>query len=193
MPMYWARDNYERLESFKNLSRKILLAENNNNWGGVYDDTNPSLPNQAIGGCNIDWNIHNGGANYLFLDGHTEWLPKNECDKIEAQGLKTSVLIYEGLNTTKKRTELSNEIKINLQFLTSLFNLVNLTRIQWVSPVFARMLVAAGYEKPETIAKADTEKLCHEVDQANKANTFFKGKIGLRDIKRLIKAASYVL
>ncbi len=122
-----------------------------------------------------------------------EWLPKNECNKIEAQGLKNSVLIYEGLNTTKKRTELSNEIKINLQFLNSLFTLVNLTRIQWVSPVFARMLAAAGYEKPETIAKADAEKLCHEVDQVNKANMFFKGKIGLRDIKRLIKAASYVL
>lgn len=122
-----------------------------------------------------------------------EWLPQIECKKIEAKGLKNSVLIYEGLNTANKRTDLSNELKIDIQFLNSLFNLVDLSRIQWVSPTFARMLLASGYENPETIAKANAEKLYNEVDQANKRNNFYKGKIGLRDIKRLIKAASYVL
>ena len=56
---------------------KILLAENNNNWCGVYDDDNPALPDLGIGGCNIDWTIHNEGANYLFIDGHVNWLERN--------------------------------------------------------------------------------------------------------------------
>ena len=121
-----------------------------------------------------------------------KWLPKNECKKFEDKGLKNSVLIYEGLNSEKKRTDLSNELKIDIQFLNTLFNLVDLSRIQWVSPLFARMLAAAEYKNPESIVKANAEKLYDELDRVNKANNFFKGKIGLRDTKRLIKAASYV-
>lgn len=121
-----------------------------------------------------------------------EWLPKNECKKIEAKGFKNSILIYEGLNTVKKRTDLSNEMKIDIQFLNTLFSLVDLTRIQWVSPLFSRMLLASGYENPESVAKANAEKLCNDLEQVNESNKFLKGKIGLRDIKRLVKAASYV-
>jgi hypothetical protein len=54
------------------------------------------------------------------------------------------------------------------------------------------MLVCAGYTNVKMVSKANAEKLCGQLDRVNKENKFFKGKIGLRDIKRLIKSASYI-
>jgi hypothetical protein len=42
------------------------------------------------------------------------------------------------------------------------------------------------------VAAAEAEDLCEALEVVNEGDRFFKGKIGLRDIKRLIRAASYV-
>jgi hypothetical protein len=42
------------------------------------------------------------------------------------------------------------------------------------------------------VAAADADDLCQALMHVNEGDRFFKGKIGLRDIKRLIRAASYV-
>lgn len=121
-----------------------------------------------------------------------DWLPKDGIDKLEKQGYKNSALLFDVLNSSKKREEMSTGLGIETQIIDALSCLVNLTRIQWISPIAARMLVSAGYNDAKSIAKANAEKMCDELDKINKENNFFKGKIGLRDIKRLIKAASYV-
>jgi hypothetical protein len=79
-----------------------------------------------------------------------------------------------------------------MAILESLVQLADLTRVQWVSPTAARMLVEAGYDSVSKLAVADAEDLCEALVRINEGGRFFKGKIGLRDIKRLVKAASYV-
>ena len=54
------------------------------------------------------------------------------------------------------------------------------------------MLIAAGFKSSKEIANADPEILYNSISQLNKEKSFYKIKIGLRDIKRLIKAADYV-
>lgn len=121
-----------------------------------------------------------------------DWLPKNEIAKLESSGIKNAVVLYEALNSPKKISEIIAALKINDELLDSLYSLTDLTRIQWVSPIFARMILAAGYENAKKVSRADAEKLCNDLDRINKENGYFKGKIGLRDSKRLVKAASYV-
>lgn len=121
-----------------------------------------------------------------------DWLPKKEIEKIEKQGYKNTALLFDVLNSSKKRKEISNDLGIETQIIDALSRLVDLTRIQWISPVAARMLISAGYNDARSVAKANAEKMCNELDKVNKENNYFKGKIGFRDIKRLIKAASYV-
>ncbi|MBN2443994.1 MAG: DUF4332 domain-containing protein [Spirochaetales bacterium] len=121
-----------------------------------------------------------------------DWLPKENIEKLEKQGYKNTALVFNVLNSSKKRAEISSDLGIETQFIDTLYCLVNLTRIQWVSPIAARILVSAGYKDEKSVAEANAEKMCDELDKVNKENNFFKGKIGLRDIKRLIKAASYV-
>jgi len=121
-----------------------------------------------------------------------DWLPKKEIEKLEKQGYKNTTLLFDVLNSSKKRQEISTDLGIETQIIDTLSYLVNLTRIQWISPVAARMLVSAGYNDAKSVAKANAEIMCNELDEVNKGNNFFKGKIGLRDIKRLIRAASYI-
>jgi hypothetical protein len=124
--------------------------------------------------------------------GSFDWLPKEECKRLEEMRLNDSVLLYEKLNTKEKRAAFCSEMKFDMEFLDLLFSLVELSRIQWVSPTIARMLIAAGFKSSKEIANADPEILYNSISQLNKEKSFYKMKIGLRDIKRLIKAADYV-
>jgi 2-methylisocitrate lyase-like PEP mutase family enzyme len=54
------------------------------------------------------------------------------------------------------------------------------------------MLIAAGYDTPASVAGAVPEALDTGMQAVNTENAWFKGRIGLRDIKRLIDAARYV-
>lgn len=111
---------------------------------------------------------------------------------MESHGYKNTALLFEVLSSPENRAEISADLEINVAIIDELSRVVDLTRIQWVSPVTAKMLIFAGYGNVGSVARADPDKMCDEVDRVNKENNFFKGKIGLRDIKRLVKAASYV-
>lgn len=121
-----------------------------------------------------------------------DWFLQKDIAKLETLGYKNSVLLFEALNSSEKKTEITNDHEFEPEFIESIHTLLDLTRIQWVSPNFARMLVSAGYTNAKMISTADPDDLCSKLDKMNKDNKYFKGKIGLRDIKRLVRAASYV-
>lgn len=121
-----------------------------------------------------------------------DWFQKKDLDKLECKGLHNTLLLYEALNTPQKREQIVIELGLDTVFVDSLFSLVDLTRIQWVSPIFARMLVSAGYTTVKSVSSANSDELCSELDRVNKENSYFKEKIGFKDVKRLVQAASYV-
>ena len=121
-----------------------------------------------------------------------DWLSERDLNKLEAKGCKNSKDIFNALSSLKKRETLARELDIAPFFLETLFRLAVLTRIQWVSPRFAQMLLSAGYGSSQDIARANAETLSAALDEADKDKRLFKGKIGIRDVKRVIKAASYV-
>jgi hypothetical protein len=121
-----------------------------------------------------------------------DWFLKTDLDTMERNGLKNTLLLHEALDTPGKREEMVTTLGLDADFIVSISVLVDLTRIQWISPVAARMLVSAGYNDVKSVSSANPEKLCSELDRVNKENKYFKGTIGLRDVRRLVKAASYV-
>lgn len=120
------------------------------------------------------------------------WLPREECEKLNLLGLNNTKKIFEALNRKDNLRKLGIENNISNSFLNKILSLVTLTRIQWVSPLFAYMLYEVGYISPKNIAEANAEELCNAVNKINDSGEYFKGKIGLRDIKRLINSANYV-
>lgn len=120
------------------------------------------------------------------------WLPQDEIAKLEQNGIGDTAVLYGAANNAQKRTELAKSTGVALATLEALARLADLMRVQWVSPTFAKMLIVAGYDSAAKVAAANADELCEALASINAGDRFFKGKIGLRDIKRLIQAASYV-
>jgi len=100
--------------------------------------------------------------------------------------------LYEATDSKSKRTALAKSTGVDVATLETFAQLVDLTRVQWTSPTAARMLIEAGCNGTAKLAKMDADELYEALTRVNAGDRFFKGKIGLRDVKRLINAASYV-
>jgi hypothetical protein len=120
------------------------------------------------------------------------WLPKEEITKLVEHGLRDTAALYNTASSAKSIAEFAESISIDVTILETLIKLADLTRVQWVSPNTARMLVEAGFNSASKLASADSEDLCNALMHVNADYRFFKGKIGLRDVKRLIHAACYL-
>ncbi|MBN1316592.1 MAG: DUF4332 domain-containing protein, partial [Anaerolineales bacterium] len=121
-----------------------------------------------------------------------DWLPEGAIARLVESGIRNSVALHEAASNAGSITELAESTGVDASVLESLVRLVDLTRVQWVSAMTARMLVEAGYDSASRLAAADAEELCDALVRVNEGYKFFKGKIGLRDIKRLVRAAGYV-
>ncbi len=121
-----------------------------------------------------------------------DWLEKIQISKLERKGYKNSAFLYEAFEIPSERERIIASTGLDKAFAEDIFALVDLTRIQWVSPVFSKVLVNAGYNSSESIAEANAKELHEAVEKINKEGRYFKGKIGIRDIERMIKSASYL-
>lgn len=119
-------------------------------------------------------------------------LPKSEIAKLVRHDIRDSVALYEATDSKLKRIALAKSTGVDGDFLEMFAQLVDLTRVQWTSPTAARILLEAGCTGSAKLAKADSNELCEVLARVNDNDRFFKGRIGLRDVKRLIHAASYV-
>jgi hypothetical protein len=121
-----------------------------------------------------------------------DWLPGEEIAKLEENGIRNAEALYESASSVESRNELAESTGVDSVVLETLVRLADLTRVQWVSPIAARMLVEAGYDSASKLAEANPEELCNALVGVNEGDRFFKGKIGLRDIKRLVWSAGFV-
>lgn len=112
--------------------------------------------------------------------------------KLEKNRIRDAATSYEMASSAKKRAELSESTGVDTATLEELVHLAGLMRVQWVGPTFGRLLLAAGYGSVKKIAMANADDLYEALTRVNDGARYFKSRIGLRDTKRLIQAASYV-
>ena len=109
--------------------------------------------------------------------------------RLEKIGIKNTEKLYEKVISETDRQHLANATGINYMEIMELTKLADLSRIKWVGVTFARMLYEIGIDTVEKASKADPEKLHSSINQYNKENNFYKGQIGLNDIKIFVNAA----
>lgn len=119
-----------------------------------------------------------------------DWLEPSIVAKLEKAGVADTKQLFEA--TTPDISAFAKKSGLSKHALKECVALADLSRVQWVSPTFARVLVAAGYARAAQVAKAKPDALYNALLKANEGATFYKGKIGQRDIKRLIAAAELV-
>jgi hypothetical protein len=121
-----------------------------------------------------------------------DWLPKGVIDKLSDKNIRDTAALYRASRSAKDIDEIALCYDVDAGTLEVLFHLADLTRVQWISPKAARMLLEAGFDNTKKLAGADAEVLCDTLLRINEGDRYFKGRIGLRDVKRLIYSASYV-
>jgi len=112
--------------------------------------------------------------------------------KFEIIGIKDTVKLFDRVLTHDKRKKLATETNIPEVEILELTKLTDLSRIKWVGATFASMLVAVGIDNTEKASNADSVELHQKIIQLNKEKNFYKGQIGLHDIKLFVEAAREV-
>ena len=114
------------------------------------------------------------------------WIDQTSIKALNSIQVVTTEDFFDIYQGDKKELEALN---LKQTELDELFALSNISRIRWISPSVARILRKIGYDTIEKIAQADGKKLSKEFDECNQKNAYFKGKVGLRDILRVINEA----
>ena len=120
-----------------------------------------------------------------------EWIAPHYLKKVKEYGIKNSEDAYQKLGDDQSRKKLSQEKKIDNVIVEEIYEISNLMRIRWLSPNFTRIIYELQYTI-EKIQKAEHKKLCEEIDDYNKKMKYYKGKIGERDVKRIIFESQFV-
>ena len=118
------------------------------------------------------------------------WLDGEALAKLEKAGVKDTEQLHRA--AAAGPAALAEKSGLRVKDLCEWIAVADLSRVQWVSPTFARVLVTAGFDSAAKVASATAEALWDGVVRANESARFYRGKVGMRDMRRLIAAAAYV-
>ena len=113
-------------------------------------------------------------------------------EKLLSLGIKTSIELYDSVMTKEDRNRLRQKLDTDIDTINHLAALADVTRLRYVSSVFASLLVLSGYESIAKIKEADPEKMQADIAGTNEQKQLFKGKLGLNDMRFLIQDTEYV-
>jgi hypothetical protein len=109
--------------------------------------------------------------------------------KLGDLGIKNAFQLFEHILTKESRAQLSRQTGISEDEILRLTRLVDLSRIRWVNHTFAYVLLEAGYDTADRVAKANHKELYEAVKELNEKRQIYKGHIGLHDMKLTVEAA----
>jgi len=121
-----------------------------------------------------------------------EGISEDTISKLEQIGITNTEKLYDRIVTSDKRHGLALSTGIKDSDILELSCLTDLSRIKWVGVTFARMLYDLGIDTAEKASKSDPVDLHFRINLLNKSNGFFKGQIGLNDIKIVVAAAKEI-
>lgn len=81
-----------------------------------------------------------------------DWLEKNQINKLKRKGYKNTMLLYKAFEVPSQREDIIASTGLEKGFAAEIFALVDLTRIQWVSPIVSKMLFDVGYKSARSIS-----------------------------------------
>ena len=112
--------------------------------------------------------------------------------KLEKVGIKDTQKLYDRVKTQQSRNELAKLTGISPEIIIELTKLTDLSRIKWVGATFARMLHDIGVDTIEKACNIDPNILYEKINQINKDRNYYKGQIGLNDIRIFVNAAKEI-
>lgn len=119
-------------------------------------------------------------------------LSKETKDKLENIGIKTTPQLYDKLAAKKSRNTLKKELNVDDEEILLLAKLTDVSRLRYVNPAFATLLVNSDYDTVSNIRNADYQELYKELVRINEDKKFYKGRINLKDMKFLVNDTEHL-
>ncbi len=107
-------------------------------------------------------------------------------------GIKNTVHLFKMVKNTESRKELSAQTNINENKILELSKLTDLSRVKWIGPVFARILLDSGTDTVEKLSKADYKDLYKKLVQINSEKGYTRAKFVENDVKLCINVSKKV-
>lgn len=120
-----------------------------------------------------------------------DWISESLRDQLVSHGITNSEEAYCLLSTEQGIEKYSRELGVPKAVLEEIAAISDLLRVRWLSPAFTRVLHELGYTVAR-LKKADPRTLTEEIDRCNKEKQYYKGKVGERDIKRILFECQFV-
>ena len=121
-----------------------------------------------------------------------QYLDEKIIQALQEKGIVNTLKLYNKVVTKKERAELKKELKLSDAEALLLAKLADLSRLRYVSPLFATLLVNSSGDTVEKVQKADPKKLYQELIDLNADNKFYKGNIGAKDMEFLVRVSAFV-
>lgn len=119
-------------------------------------------------------------------------LSKETKDKLENIGIKTTPQLYDKLAAKVDRNTMKKELDVDDEEILLLAKLADVSRLRYVNPAFATLLVNSDYDTVSNIRNADYQELYKELVRINEDKKFYKGRINLKDMKFLVNDTEHL-
>lgn len=116
-------------------------------------------------------------------------VPRGAVEALERLGIRDGKALFEAAPDSRSAAQTARKAGLPAEAVRELLGLADLSRIQWVSPAFARALYEAGFRGAAAVAAAKPETAYGRVLRANEGGRFYGGKVGLLDMARLVMLA----
>lgn len=119
-------------------------------------------------------------------------LSREIIDRLEGMGIKTTPQLYDKVAAKADRNILRKELDINDEEALLLAKLADVSRLRYVNPAFASLLLNSDYDTVIKIKNADYRELYEQLARVNEDQRFYKGRINLKDMKFLVNDTEYI-
>lgn len=105
--------------------------------------------------------------------------------------------LFPYIKDTNSRKELERISGLSAGEILRLTKLVDVSRVKWVGPKLARLIVDTKYDTVEKMAKADPADLLGALNEAKRIHKAYQGALGINDIEswihRVVKKTPLVI
>jgi hypothetical protein len=119
-------------------------------------------------------------------------LSHETVDKLIKAGINTTPQLYERTFKKELRDDLKTELEISDEEILFLTKLADVSRLKYVSPIYATLIVYSDYDTAQKIRNADYNNFYKQLVKINENKKLYKGRINLKDVKYLVNETDYV-
>lgn len=114
-------------------------------------------------------------------------LASETVEKLEALEIPDTEALFPWVCTAAARRKLAEETGFTAAEILWLTRLVDVSRIKWVGPKLARLIVDTEYDSVEKLAAADPQALLAALNRAKARHGAYQGALGIDDIESWVR------